>query len=167
VTFSIDASSTSEACSISGTTVTFVLPGRCVIGADQAGNARYQPAPQVQQSVTVTGIPQSISFQAPAACTVRGSASLSAKGGGSGSPVVFSVDRSSGRGVCDVSGTNGTTVSYTAAGSCVIDADQAGNARYQPAPQAQQTIDVIGLGTPGPQPIPRPAGLPEVPGQAS
>jgi hypothetical protein len=44
--------------------------------------------------------------------------------------VVFTVDASSGAGVCSVSGTDGTTVSYTAAGSCVIDANQAGNANY-------------------------------------
>jgi hypothetical protein len=42
--------------------------------------------------------------------------------------VVFTVDSSSGAGVCTVSGTNGVTVSYTGAGSCVIDANQAGNA---------------------------------------
>jgi uncharacterized repeat protein (TIGR01451 family) len=55
---------------------------------------------------------------------------------------VFSVDPSSGTGVCTVSGTNGTTVNYTAAGSCVIDANQAGNASYTAAPQVSQTITV-------------------------
>jgi hypothetical protein len=41
--------------------------------------------------------------------------------------------------VCTVSG---STVSYAAAGSCVIDANQAGNATYAAAPQVQQTIKV-------------------------
>ena len=82
---------------------------------------------------------QSISFTAPASGTAGGSAALSATGGGSGNPVVFSVDPSSGPGVCTVSG---TTVTYTAAGSCVIDANQAGNARYAAAPQVQRTITV-------------------------
>jgi len=85
---------------------------------------------------------QVISFTAPATGTVGGSATLTATGGGSGNPVVFSVDRSSGSGVCTVSGTNGTTVSYLAAGSCVIDANQAGNASYSAAPQVTQTIAV-------------------------
>jgi len=49
---------------------------------------------------------------------------------------------SSGAGVCSVSGANGTTVSYLAAGSCVIDANQAGNANYQAAPQVPRTITV-------------------------
>jgi hypothetical protein len=42
--------------------------------------------------------------------------------------------------VCTVSG---GTVTYAAAGSCVIDANQAGNATYAAA-QAQQTITVNG-----------------------
>src|SRR6202044_2651164 len=83
--------------------------------------------------------PQSISFTAPASGTAGGSATLSATGGGSGNPVVFSAAPASGRGVCTVSG---TTVTYTAAGNCVIDANQAGTPTYLAAPQVQQTISV-------------------------
>jgi hypothetical protein len=45
VTFTIDSSSGSV-CAISASTVTFNQPGRCVIDANQAGNAKYQPAPR-------------------------------------------------------------------------------------------------------------------------
>jgi hypothetical protein len=69
---------------------------------------------------------------------VGGSAALSAAGGGSGNPVMFSADPAS-AGVCAVAG---STVSYTAAGSCVIDANQAGNGTYAAAPQVQQMITV-------------------------
>ena len=85
---------------------------------------------------------QTISFTAPASGSVGGSAILSATGGTSGNPVVFTVDISSGAKVCYVSGTNGTTVNYTAAGSCVIDANQAGNANYAAAPQVELSITV-------------------------
>ena len=37
---------------------------------------------------------------------------------------------------------SGATVSYTAAGQCVIDANQAGTSTYAAAPQVQQTITV-------------------------
>ena len=84
---------------------------------------------------------QSISFTAPASATAGDSATLLAKGGGSGNPVVFSVDRASGPGVCTLSG---RTVTYTAAGPCVIDANQVGNATYAAAAQAQQMITVTG-----------------------
>jgi hypothetical protein len=62
--------------------------------------------------------------------------------------VVFSIDASSGTGVCNVSGTNGTVVNYTGPGNCVVDANQAGDADYGAAPQVQQTITVSQPSTP-------------------
>jgi hypothetical protein len=53
--------------------------------------------------------------------------------------VVFSVGATSGTGVCSV---DGATVSYLAAGSCVIDANQDGNANYTAAQQVTGTITV-------------------------
>ena len=137
VVFSVDPASGPGVCTVSGTTVTYTAAGNCVIDANQAGTGRYAAAPQVQRTITVNAIPQSISFTAPAPGTVHGSAQLSATGGGSGNPVVFS-----GSGACTVSG---TTVTYTAGGNCVIDANQAGNARYADAPQVQRTIKVSKL----------------------
>ena len=136
VVFSVDASSGPGVCTVSGSTVTYTAAGNCVIDANQAGNASYTAAPQVQRTITVNGIFQSISFTAPASGTASGSAHLSAVGGGSRNPVVFSVG---GPGVCTVSG---STVTYITAGKCVIDANQAGNARYADAPQVQRTIKV-------------------------
>jgi YVTN family beta-propeller protein len=88
---------------------------------------------------TVSQAPQSISFTAPATGVVGNSATLTATGGESGNPVTFTVGSSSGAGVCSVSG---DTVSYLAAGPCVIDANQAGNASYAAAPQVSQPIRV-------------------------
>lgn len=48
--------------------------------------------------------------------------SPAASGGASGNPVVFSIDGSSGAGVCSISS---GTVSFTGVGTCVIDAEQA------------------------------------------
>ena len=119
--------------------MSYTAAGQCVIDANQAGNGTYAAAPQVQRTITVSSaekLSQSISFTAPASGTAPGSATLSASGGGSGNPVVFSTGSP---GVCTVSG---ATVSYTAAGQCVIDANQAGNSTYAAAPQVQQTITV-------------------------
>jgi hypothetical protein len=82
---------------------------------------------------------QAISFSAPDSGKAGDTATLTAKGGGSGNPVTFSADPASGSGVCTVSG---QTVSYLTAGNCVIDADQAGDANYQAAPPVGQTIAV-------------------------
>jgi large repetitive protein len=88
---------------------------------------------------TVNQAAQSISFTAPSTGVAGGSATLTATGGGSGNPVTFSADSSSGAGVCSVSG---TTVSYLAAGNCVLDANQAGSTDYLAAPQVSQTVAV-------------------------
>lgn len=48
------ASSTTGVCTISGSTVTGVAAGTCTITANQAGNANYSAAPQVQQSFGIS-----------------------------------------------------------------------------------------------------------------
>jgi eukaryotic-like serine/threonine-protein kinase len=133
------SSGSGKVCTVSGNTVTYVAGGSCVVDANQAGNAQYAAAPEVQRTIKVGKLSQSISFTTPPAGTVLSSASLSATGGGSGNPVVFSVASSSGPGVCFLSG---STVSFGAPGTCVIDANQAGNAQYAAAPQVRRSITV-------------------------
>jgi hypothetical protein len=51
-------STTTNICTVSGangSTVTGLLAGNCTIAADQAGDGTYSAAPQVTQSITVTG----------------------------------------------------------------------------------------------------------------
>ena len=154
VVFSLDTTSGAGVCGVSGTngtTVDYTAPGSCVIDANQEGNTDYSAALEVEGTVLVVAAPvvtaplssQTISFTAPASGTVGSSVTLSATGGGSGNPVVFSTDASSGAGVCRVSGTDGTTLSYSAVGDCVVDANQAGNAYYFSAPQLTETIVVV------------------------
>ena len=59
VAFSVDAAGV---CTVAGSTVSFIGVGTCVIDADQAGDASFLPAPQVQQSFTVGQGAQTISF---------------------------------------------------------------------------------------------------------
>ena len=48
------SSLTTPVCTVSGTTVTLVATGLCTIRAAQAGNANYNPAPNVDRSFTVS-----------------------------------------------------------------------------------------------------------------
>ncbi len=140
VTFTIDGSS-SSVCSISGGAVSFTGAGSCIIDANQAGNANYNAASQVQQTVTVGKAAQTIAFTstAPPAATVGGTTyAPSATGGASGNAVTFTIDGSNSS-VCSISG---GAVSFTGAGSCIIDANQLGNANYSAAPTATQTVTV-------------------------
>jgi hypothetical protein len=140
VVFSVDAAGGPGVCTVSGTTVTYTAAGSCVLDANQAGNGSYADAPQVQRTIAVRAMSQAISFTAPDSGAVFSAAGLSATGGGSGNPVVVSVDAASGPRVCRMSG---TTVRYTAPGRCVIDANQAGNGSYAAAPQIQQKVIVV------------------------
>ncbi len=136
VTFS---SGTPGVCTVTGSTVTLDHAGTCTVDADQAGDADYQAAPTAGQSFAVGKDPQSITFTstAPADARVGGPAyTVTATGGGSGNPVTFS---SGTPGVCTVTG---ATVTLDHAGTCTIDADQAGDADYQAAPTAGQSFAV-------------------------
>jgi uncharacterized repeat protein (TIGR01451 family) len=93
-------------------------------------------------SDSVIQVPQAIAFTPPTLGIAGQSATLSATGGPSGNPVSFSVDPSSGPGVCSVTGTDGTTLHYALPGSCVIDANQDGNASFAAAPTETATITV-------------------------
>ena len=69
MTLSIDGTSTAGACTIGGGRGRFTGAGTCVIDANQAGDANYNAAPQVQQTFAVGKAAQTISFTstAPAA----------------------------------------------------------------------------------------------------
>jgi uncharacterized repeat protein (TIGR01451 family) len=138
-----------------GTSASFVLSGTAsstlTAGSVFVNLATVQLAPgeidtdavyNAVDSDTVVAIPQAITWSPPASGLVGAPATLSATGGGSGLPVTFSVDPSSGAGVCSVSGTDGTTLTYTAPGTCVIDASQAGTASYAAAPELTASITV-------------------------
>jgi len=60
VTITVDATSSSGVCSISGGVVSFNAIGTCILDANQAGNANYNAATQVQQIMTIASLmPQS------------------------------------------------------------------------------------------------------------
>jgi multisubunit Na+/H+ antiporter MnhE subunit len=137
-------SATVSVCSMKGSMVTFNEAGTCVIEANQAGNERYQAAPQALQTMTVQQIPQTITFSStlPTFVVQNGTYVVAATGGGSDNMVIFTIDPASDLAsgwVCSISG---ATVTFNQPGTCTIDANQAGNASYQAAPQAQQSTTV-------------------------
>ena len=137
------ASTTPAVCTTSGpngATVTLVAAGTCAITADQAGNANYEPAPQIQRSFQVTQGTQAITFpQPPDVRLDAGPVTLTATGGPSGNPVQFA---STTPAVCTTGGPNGATLTLVATGTCAITADQAGNANYAAAAAVQRSFAV-------------------------
>jgi hypothetical protein len=130
-------STTTSICTVSGTAATMVAIGTCTIQATQPGNSTYAAATLVSQTFTVNGEAQTVTFANPGTQTV-------------GTPLALSATASSGLGVTFASGSSSVcTVSGTAAtmlisGTCIIDANQAGNTTYAAAPQVSQSFSVNG-----------------------
>lgn len=85
----------------------------------------------------VTAIPQTITGFAPTSPVVFGAppATLTATGGGSGSPIVFAT--TSLATICTVTG---NTVTFVGVGTCNLTADQAAAGNYAAAPQVTASI---------------------------
>lgn len=136
-------STASSACSVNPTSglVSGIAAGtnNCVIAANQTGNTNYSAATQVIQTLSIGLGGQTIVFNAAPTINEGGSGTVSATGGGSTSPVVFT---STTTGVCTVSGVNGSTVSASTTGTCTIAANQAADANYSAASQVTQTINI-------------------------
>lgn len=131
------SSSTPSVCTISGTTVTGVAAGPCVIAADQAGNSDWYPATQTQP-ITIGMGNQTISFTPVTSTTIAvgGTGVASATASPSGLPVTLT---STTPATCSISG---NAVSALAAGTCTIAANQAGNANYNAALQVTTDITI-------------------------
>jgi hypothetical protein len=127
---------TTGVCTYSASQITIVAPGTCTLNANQAGNSNYNPATQVQQSFTVNKASQTITFGALAGKTYGDPPFTVSATASSGLTVVFT---SATTGVCTVST---TTVTIVTGGTCTINANQPGNANYNPAPQVQQSFAV-------------------------
>ncbi|OJJ17694.1 hypothetical protein BKI52_27925 [marine bacterium AO1-C] len=130
-------SSDANVATISGSTVTIVGVGTTTITASQAGNANYNAATDVTQTLTVNKLDQTITFSLGTNATKtfgEGDFVLSATGGASGNAVTFASSDAS------IATISGNTVSIVGAGSVTITASQAGNATYSAAADVIQTL---------------------------
>jgi uncharacterized protein (TIGR03437 family) len=137
-------------CAVNGTQVTVLAVGTCTIQANQGGNGSYAGAPAVQQSFMVTATPltaQTIAFGALPNQALGAAPFTIAATASSGLPVSFASMTIS---ACSVSG---STVTLLAAGTCTIEANQAGNATYAPADPVDQSFTVNPAGTPSSAPV--------------
>jgi hypothetical protein len=116
-----------------------VLGGAPFTGADAIDGAAYLfSAPPGSEQALQTIVFASAS---PSAALSGATFNLAATAT-SGLPVGFSVDSSSTPGACSLSGTK---VTFTGRGTCLVDADQEGDAAWAAAPQVQLDITVQGL----------------------
>jgi PKD domain len=118
-------------------THTYAARGTYIVRLLVTDNAGLVNTTPIEHTITIKGA-QTISFTstAPNSPTVGGAPYTVAANASSGLAVTFSSATPS---VCSVSG---STVSFIGVGTCTVDADQAGNGEYEPAPQRQQSFAV-------------------------
>src|SRR6266536_509241 len=124
-------------CTVSGSVVTTVAAGACVITASQSGSARYAPAPDVARSFLVrTGQKGQVIRFAPRGGEAVGVLVTLSASAAPGLVVTFASDTPP---VCTVSG---STVTTAAPGTCTITASQGGSAVFAPAPGVARAFEV-------------------------
>ncbi len=136
----IFATTSPTVCIVSGATVTMHRAGTCTLTAEQVGNDNYTAAAPLTAAVVIHKLAQAITdFTPPATLTQAAGSSLTltATGGASGNPVVFTSTPAT---ICTTTGITGQTLTVVSAGTCTVYADQAANENYAAAPRISANI---------------------------
>jgi hypothetical protein len=158
VTFTVTGpASTSNYTSGSGTasiTLTYTGVGTITVNANQAGNSNYLAAPERTRDIVVQQAQQNLTFTALTTpfnnySSAHTTETITVTGGPSGNPISVALVSGpatiSGITAVNTVGTNATytaTLTFNAAGTVVLSANQAGNLDYQTAPAVTQDIVV-------------------------
>jgi hypothetical protein len=125
---------------LQGNTVTLDgTAGTVTIRAEQPGNADYYPAPIVERSFEVLKLAQNIDFQAIADKSANDLPFSLMATASSGLPVLFTIVS----GPASLAG--GTVALDGTAGTVTVRASQPGNGEFQPAPNVEQSFEVLAL----------------------
>ncbi len=130
------ASSNTSVATIVGGNIHIVGAGSSNITASQAGDATYNPAPNVVQTLTVSKADQTITFNPLPAKSVGNADFSPGATASSGLAVSYASSNTS---VATIVGGN---IHIVAAGSAVITASQSGNTNYNAAQNVLQSLNV-------------------------
>jgi hypothetical protein len=108
----------------------------CQVEYDQAGDANYNAAPEVTESVGAQKADQTITVTTQAPTTAVYATSFTVAASAGGGLVTFSSS-----GVCINFGDAFTMMSGT--GTCTVEYDQVGNANYNAAPEITETVSAV------------------------
>ena len=127
-------------CSLTGSKISFLTAGTCVVIATQAGNGNYLPAdPEDMQTIVVGSLNQSINFAQPANMEFGDPDVTLNPAASSGLPVTLTSETAT---VCTVSANK---VSIVTVGRCELKAAQAGNAKYAAASDEVRVFDIVAV----------------------
>jgi hypothetical protein len=129
-------------CSNTGATFTITSgTGTCTVTLDQAGDANYDPAPQVTRFVAAQPAEQTITVtqHAPAVAGVGSTFDVAAA---SSSGLAVAITTTGG---CTGGGTEKATITITNAVGCIVHYNQPGNGNFSAAPEVTESSNVSQL----------------------
>src|SRR6478736_3417076 len=130
------SSSNTSVATVAGSTVTIVGAGTSIITASQNGNAAFNSAASVTQSLTVSKANQSITFNSLTDKNVGDANFNLTASASSGLATKFTSSNTS------VATVAGNTVTIVGAGTTIITASQVGNSSYNAATPVSQTLTI-------------------------
>jgi large repetitive protein len=136
--YALDNSNTTAGCSVTGSTLTYTTAGTCVVAVTRIADTNYQARTDVV-SFTIGLASQTITFGSLSAKSYSSETFTVSATSSASLTVVFT---SASQSVCTTSGVSGSTITLLSVGTCVINANQIGDANISPASQVSQNFIV-------------------------
>ena len=136
--YALDSSNTTPGCSVSGSTLTYTTAGTCVVAVTRTSDTNYFARTDVV-SFSIGLASQTITFDSLSAKNYSSDTFTVSATSSASLTVVFT---SASQSVCTTSGTSGSTITLLSVGTCVINANQIGDASVSPASQVSQNFTV-------------------------
>lgn len=136
--YALDSSNTTPGCSVSSSTLTYTTAGTCVIAVTRTSDTNYLARTDVV-SFSIGLASQTITFGSLSAKNYSSDTFTVSATSSASLTVVFT---SASQSVCTTSGLSGSTITLLSVGTCVINANQIGDASVSPASQVSQNFTV-------------------------
>ena len=134
----LDSSNTTPGCSVTGTTLTYTTAGTCVIAVTRSSDTNYLARTDVV-SFSIGLASQTITFNSLSARSYSSDTFTVSATSSASLTVVFNSGSPT---ICTTSGTSGSTITLLGVGTCVINANQAGDSNVGAASQVSQNFTV-------------------------
>ena len=136
--YALDVSNTTVGCSVSSSTLTYTTAGTCVVAVTRTLDTNYFARTDVV-SFSIGLASQTITFGSLSAKSYSSDTFTVSASSSAALTVVFTSGSPT---ICTTSGTSGSTITLLGVGTCVINANQEGNANTAAASQVSQNFTV-------------------------
>jgi hypothetical protein len=136
--YALDPTNSAPGCSVSSSTLTYTTAGTCVISVTRTSDTNYLSRTDVV-SFSIGLASQTITFGALSARSYSAETFTVSATSSASLTVVFT---SASQTVCTTSGTSGSTITLLSVGTCVINANQIGDANVSAASTVSQNFTV-------------------------